>query len=170
MVTPLREWEYLAGVALFGLLKLVMGVGGVAVLAATAYAFDVTDIGFGLIPIAAVLIVVGWIVSLFVIGLVLRFGSGAEALAWGILFVVMPLSGVFYPVDALPAALRPVAHALPTTHAFTAGRELVAGRPMPWDEMGLAFLTVLIAAALALAYLRWALRAFRSRGYVTRYS
>ncbi|MDP9417769.1 MAG: ABC transporter permease [Actinomycetota bacterium] len=170
MVSPLREWEYVAGVALFGLLKLVVGVGAVALLAATAYAFDITDIGFGLIPIAAVLILVGWIVALFVVGLVLRFGSGAEALVWGILFVVMPLSGVFYPVEALPGVLRPIAHVLPTTHAFAAGRELVAGRPMPWDEIGLAFLTVALAAAVALGYVRWALGAFRSRGYVTRYS
>ena len=36
------------------------------------------------------------------IGIVLRMGSGAEALAWGVMFVVLPLSGVFYPVDALP--------------------------------------------------------------------
>ena len=43
-------------------------------------------------------------VAMFVIGLVLRFGTGAEALAWGILFVVMPLSGTFYPVSALPGS------------------------------------------------------------------
>ncbi len=170
MVSPLREWEYVAGVALFGLLKLVAGVGGVAILAATAYAFDVTDIGFGLLPIATVLILVGWIVALFVIGLVLRYGSGAEALVWGILFVIMPLSGVFYPVSALPGVLQPIAQVLPTTHVFTAARELVAGRPMPWDEIGLAFLTVAVAAAVALAYVLWALRVFRARGYVTRYS
>ena len=34
----------------------------------------------------------------------LRFGSGAEALAWGVMFVVMPLSGIFYPVESLPRA------------------------------------------------------------------
>ena len=44
------------------------------------------------------LLLAGWSVSLFVVGLVLRFGQSAEVLAWGILFVVMPLSGVFYPV------------------------------------------------------------------------
>ena len=61
-----------------------------------------------LIPIAAVLLLVGWCISLFVIGIVLRFGAGAEALAWGVMFVVLPLSGVFYPVDALPTVLQPI--------------------------------------------------------------
>ena len=68
------------------------------------------------------LLVVGWAISLFVIGLVLRFGTGAEALAWGVMFVLLPLSGVFYPTDALPTVLQPLALALPTTHAFTALR------------------------------------------------
>jgi ABC-2 type transport system permease protein len=169
MVTPMREWEYIAGVALFGLVKLVAGVGVVALIAWLAYAFDVTSIGLGLIPIAALLLAIGWAIAMFVVGLVLRFGSGAEALAWGILFVVMPLSGVFYPVSALPAGLRPVGEALPTTHAFVAGRVLAAGGSMPWHELWLAGAGTVAMVAASLAYLGWMLRIFRSRGYVTRY-
>jgi ABC-2 type transport system permease protein len=170
IVTPLREWEYLAGVALFGLVKLIGGVGAVALVAWVAYAFNITGVGFGLLPIAALLLAIGWAIALFVIGLVLRFGSGAEALAWGILFVVMPLSGVFYPVSALPAALRPIAYALPTTHAFAAGRQLAAGAPMPWQELTLATVGTAVLLAVSVGYLAWMLRIFRSRGYVTRYS
>ena len=111
----------------------------------------------------------GWVVALFVIALVLRFGSGAEALAWGILFAVMPLSGVFYPVDALPGVLQPVAAVLPPTHAFAAGRALLHDTGMPWRELWLAGLTTLVAAAAAVCFLAWMLRVFRSRGYITRY-
>src|SRR4029453_2565265 len=32
LVTPMREWEYVLGVALFGLVKLVVAVGGVALI------------------------------------------------------------------------------------------------------------------------------------------
>ncbi|MDX6256062.1 MAG: type transport system permease protein [Frankiales bacterium] len=170
MATPLREWEYVAGVALFGLVKLVAGVGAVAAIAWASYAFHVTSLGWGLVPIAAILLVVGWLVALFVIGLVLRYGSGAEALAWGILFVVMPLSGVFYPVSSLPVVLRPISEVLPTTHAFAAGRSLATGSGMPWDEFWLAAGTTTALTAVALAYLVWMLRLFRRRGYVTRYS
>jgi ABC-2 type transport system permease protein len=170
MVTPLREFEFVAGVALFGLVKLAMGVGVVTLTALGFYAFDVTDLGLGLLPIAAVLLVAGWAVSLFVIGLVLRFGNGAEAFAWGIFFVVMPLSGVFYPLSALPAFLRPVSVLLPTTHAFAAGRALVDGRGMDWGELGLAAVTTVLVSAASLSFLVWMLRLFRRRGYITRYS
>src|SRR5207245_9380872 len=127
-VTPMRQSEYVAGVALFGMVKLAMGVAVVSIGAVVFYSFNVTDLGFGLIPVATVLLVVGWVIALFVIALVLRFGTGAEALAWGILFVVLPLSGVFYPIRALPWLLRPLAEALPSTHAFAAGPALSDGR------------------------------------------
>jgi ABC-2 type transport system permease protein len=81
MVTPVNEWEYVAGTALFGLVKLILGTGLVAVTALLLFSFDVTDLGLGLIPFGAILLTVGWVIALFVIGFVLRYGSGAEALA-----------------------------------------------------------------------------------------
>lgn len=170
MVTPLREAEYIAGVVLFGLAKLVAGVGLVALTALVFYSFDVSDLGFGLIPVVAILLVVGWAVALFVIAMVLRFGAGAEALAWGILFVLMPLSGAFYPVEALPGFLQPVANVLPTTYAFTAGRELLDGGGVPWDQIGLAALASVALMVAVVWYLLHMLKLFRARGYITRYS
>jgi ABC-2 type transport system permease protein len=170
MVTPVREVEYVGGVALFGMLKLGIGIGVLVVGALAFFAFDVSTLGFGLLPIAAVLLLVGWSISLLVIGIVLRFGSGAEALAWGVMFVVMPLSGVFYPVDALPAVLRPVAQALPTTHAFAALRQLVDDRGLNWGQLGIAFGGAVALAILATWFLVRMLAMFRRRGFITRYT
>src|SRR5205085_11339295 len=114
MVTPLREVEYAAGVVLFGIAKLALGVSVVGLTALALFAFNITDVGFALVPIVAILLLVGWAVGLLVIGLILRVGQGAEILAWGLLALVMPLSGVFYPVSALPGSLQPLSRALPT--------------------------------------------------------
>jgi ABC-2 type transport system permease protein len=170
MVTPVREVEYVAGVALFGMVKLVLGLGVMVIGALAFFQFHTWDLGFGLIPIAAVLLVVGWAVSLLVMGLVLRFGSGAEALAWGVMFILLPLSGVFYPIDALPWVLRPFARALPTTHAFTALRGLVDDKGLNWAQVGIAAAGSLVLLALALTYLTQMLKLFRRRGYITRYT
>ena len=170
MVTPLKELELVAGIALFGLVKLVMGVGVVALAAYALYAFDVTTLGLGLVPVMAILLAGGWAIALLVVGLMLRFGNGAEALAWGIMFLVMPLGGVFYPVEALPPFIRPISELLPTTHAFAAGRELLDGGPMPWAELAQAAIGTLVAVLGALAFVAWMLRLFRRRGYITRYS
>jgi ABC-2 type transport system permease protein len=170
MVTPLREWEYVAGVVLLGLAKLAAGVTIVALIALGLFAFDITDLGWTLAPVAAVLLLTGWVIALFVIGLVLRFGAGAEALAWGVLFVMLPLSGVFYPVDALPGILQPIARVLPTTHAFAASRSVLDGGGVPWGRLGLAALATVGLAAVGLVWVVAMLRVFRKRGYVTRYS
>jgi ABC-2 type transport system permease protein len=170
MVTPLTELEYVGGVALFGMIKLVIGISVMTVAAFAFFSFHVWTLGLGLIPIAAVLLVVGWAISLFVMGIVLRFGTGAEALAWGIMFVVMPLSGVFYPVSALPAFLHPLALALPTTHAFIALRGLVNGQALDVGQLVLAAISALVLLVLGFAFLTKMLTVFRRRGLITRYS
>ena len=137
MTTPLREIEYAAGVALFGLVKVAIGLTVVALAALAFYSFDILDVGWGLLPIGAMLLVVGWSISLFVIGLVLRFGQSAEVLAWGILFVVMPLSGVFVPIAELPPILQPIARMLPTTHLFDAARTAARRRRHALGSAGL---------------------------------
>lgn len=170
MVTPLRETEYVAGVALFGFVKLAIGISVMVVASLVFFSFETWSLGFGLVPIGAVLLVVGWAISFFVIGIVLRFGSGAEAMAWGIMFVVMPLSGVFYPVSSLPAVLQPVARLLPTTYAFEALRGLVDDHVLDWTQVAIGAIGAVILLGLASWYLVAMLRLFRRRGYITRYS
>lgn len=170
MTTPIKEWEYAAGVALFGMAKVAVGLSVVLASSIAFYAFDVFEGGWGLIPIGCVLLLAGWAISLFVIGLVLRFGQSAEVLAWGIMFVVMPLSGIFYPVEALPTVLQPIAYVLPTTHAFAAARALFDGLPLPWDELAYAVVGSFVLALLGIAFVVAMLKTFRARGYVTRHS
>ena len=169
LVTPLRESEYVAGVALFGLAKLAMGVGTVALAALVLFAFHITDLGFALVPIVAILLVVGWSVGFFVIGLILRVGQGAEILAWGLLAIVMPLSGVFYPVSALPGVLQPVARVLPTTHVFAAGRTVISGHPLPWSQIGIAAIGSVALALVSVFYVMHMLAVFRRRGFISRH-
>ena len=170
MVTPISELEYMTGVAIFGAFKVLAGVAVAALGALVGYAFSIGDLGLAIIPISAVLLVVGWAVGLFVVGLVLRFGSGAEALAWGLLISVMPLSGVFTPVANLPGAVQPVANALPTTHAFIALRVAIGGDGIAWGELGIATVLALAMVTLSAWFVVAMLRLFRKRGYVTRYS
>jgi ABC-2 type transport system permease protein len=170
MVSPLREGEFLLGLMAMSTLRLVAGLSTVALGAWLLYAFNVTSAGWGLIPIVAVLMLVGWTIALFVIALVLRFGSGAEILCWGLLFVVIALSGAFYPVQAMPGLLQPVAHVLPSTSAFEAARRLLDGQAMPWGLIGRAVAGLAVAVPVGAATLWHMLHVFRRRGYITRYS
>jgi ABC-2 type transport system permease protein len=169
LVTPLTEAEYVGGVALFGVAKLALGVSVVGLMALALFAFNITTVGFALLPIVALLLVVGWSVAMFVIGLVLRVGQGAEILAWGLLALVMPLSGVFYPVSALPGVLQPIAVVLPTTHIFAAARTVVSGHALPWSQIGIALAGTVVLLGISLLYVMRMLALFRRRGYISRH-
>jgi ABC-2 type transport system permease protein len=162
------EAEFLLGLAIISLARLVLGLSFVALAAWGLYAFNVTSAGWGLVPVVGVLMATGWAMSLVVIALVLRFGNGAEILCWGILFVVVALSGAFYPLSALPGVLQPVVGILPSTHAFEAARRLLDGASMPWGEIGAAIAGLALLGPLAMAFLARMLHVFRQRGYVTR--
>ena len=82
----------------------------------------------------------------------------------------MPLSGIFYPVDALPGVLQPIALALPTTHAFAALRGLVDGHGLDWAQLGIAAVETVAFAIVAAWFLVRMLRTFRRRGLITRFT
>jgi ABC-2 type transport system permease protein len=170
LTTPITEAEYVSGVAVFGLAKLVVALGALTVMALLFFGFNLASVGWGLVPITAVLLLCGWSIGMAVIGLMLRYGQSAEILAWGINFLVMALSGVFYPVNAIPTALRPLSRILPTTHAFAALRTVIDGHPLPWGQIAAGIIGAFICAALSVWYATRMLRTFRHRGYVTRFS
>ena len=170
MTTPLREIEYVAGLAVYGLAKMTAAMGMVCLMAVTFYGFGLGEVGWGLVPIVAILLVIGWALAMLVVGLLLRFGQSAEILAWASTFLILSLSGVFNPVESIPGPLQPLARILPTTHVFSAARDLLDGNAMPWGDLAQAALGALVLVVLATAFVTRKLAQFRHRGYVTRYS
>ncbi len=138
-VSPLRPWEMVAAMVAVSLLRVVVGVLPAVLLAWLLYAFDLFAMGPVVILFFINLTFMGWWVSLGVLSLILRHGAGAEALAWSVLFGLTPFSAVFYPVAVLPAAIRPIALALPSSHVFEGMRAAVAGGPVRWDHLAWAF-------------------------------
>ncbi|HYN97424.1 MAG TPA: ABC transporter permease [Pilimelia sp.] len=167
--TPLRPVEWILGTALQGMVRIVVGVAAVACTATFAYGFDLTGAGAGLVPVFVLLLLTGWSFALVVVGLVLRFGSGTEALTWGMLSLILPLSGALYPIDVLPGFIQPVSRLLPTTYTFDAARAVAAGGPTPWGALGGAALATLALMATAVVFATLALRRFQRRGFISRY-
>ena len=170
LTTPVTELEYVVAVGVFGLLKTLLAMAALTVTTIVLFGFDLSQVGWAVIPVAWILVLNGWALALLVIGLILRFGQSAEILTWGLNYVVMALSGVFFPVDALPPGLRSIAAVLPTTWAFSALRRALDGLPFSWVGFGVAFLTSLLLIVLSGLLATHLLKVFRRRGFVTRYS
>ena len=124
-----------------------------------------------MIPVAWILVLNGWALALLVIGLILRFGQSAEILTWGLNYVVMALSGVFFPVDALPPGLRSIASVLPDDVGLLgAAATRSTGCPSTGSASASRSLTSLLLIALSGLFATHLLQVFRRRGFVTRYS
>lgn len=170
LTTSVTPVEYMAGVSVYGLVKLALTLVTLTITTIALYGFDLTELGWAVLPISALLILNGWAVAFLVIGCILRFGTSADILTWGINYVVLALSGVFFPVEALPPAVATISRLLPTTHIFAAVHEVLAGRPLPLDEMRIAIIGTFVALALGMWFASFMLKVFRARGFVTRYS
>ena len=67
----------------------------------------------------------GWGIGMTVTAMVIRFGLGAESLAWVAIFAFAPISAVYYPVATLPGWLQPVAWATPSAYVFEGMRAVM---------------------------------------------
>lgn len=122
-VTPLRPYELILSLTTMSLIRTVIGVTPAAGLAIVFYHFNIFALGLPLLSFFANLIVTGWIVGMAVSALVLRYGLGAESLAWVLIFALAPLAGIYYPVASLPEWLQPLAWAIPPSHVFEGMRQ-----------------------------------------------
>jgi ABC-2 type transport system permease protein len=163
-VSPLRPLELAFALLAISLLRTLIGVGAAAGLAILLYRYSIFDLGLPLLAFFVNLVVMGWSLGLLIVALVMRYGLGAEGLAWAVVFAFAPLSGIYYPVAVLPAWLQPVAWALPSSHVFEGMRAVVRDHAFAFDHFRWAVGLNLGYIALGLAVYRVAFHTARKRG------
>ena len=162
--SPLRPYELVFSMLLISLFRTLLGVGTAALLAIPLYHYSIFDLGLPLLAFFANLLVFGWAIGLLICGLLLRYGLGAESLAWASIFALGPISGIYYPISTLPGWLQPVAWAIPSSHVFEGMRAVLFDHRF---DKGLFFDAVLlngIYIVLGMIVFLWVFRIARVRG------
>ena len=151
MMSPLKPVEFVIALMIMSVIRLAIGVVPVTLLAIAFFGFNLFGLGFALVAFFINLLLTSWAVGIFVSGLVLRNGLGAENLAWTIMFIFLPLTCVYYPVAVLPGWLQAVAWLLPPTYVFEGMRALMIDHVFRLDLMleSLALNAVLFTAGAA---------------------
>ena len=167
---PIRPYEYVASAWLMGLLQSTVVVCVLGTIAAAVYSFKLTALGYGFIFLYANLMLMGWSLGLLTIGLILRWGPPAEALAWALPFLIQPVSAVFYPVSVLPQWLQPVSMLVPSSYVFEGMREVLRTSHLDshygWCALGLNIVYMAISAvAFKLCF-----EEARQKGYLAKYA
>lgn len=167
-IAPISVFELLLATCFMGVIKATITILVLGTLASVLYAFNILTIGAALLPFMLVLLLFGWALGTFTMGLILRFGKAAEALVWGIPFLVQPFSAVFYPVDVLPQPLRAGAYLLPSTYVFEGMRAVIRDGAFDLRTLGIAFGLNLVYLGLGSLFFGLMLRVVRERGHISR--
>ncbi|MFK7848945.1 MAG: ABC transporter permease [Rhodothermales bacterium] len=115
---------------------------------------DVNMLSFG----AALLVSTLSILSLgFVIASIVPTARFAQPIGAGLMYPMLALSGLFFPVDSLPPVLQVLANALPTTHAVFLMQGIWDGVGWPALWINVVALAIIFAVCTAISsrVFRW---------------
>ncbi len=168
LIAPVRLLDWVAATFFYGAAKVAIIAALLSAIAQWLYAFHIAQVGWAFVPLAANLLIFGWTVGLITSGILLRFGYAAEALIWGIPFLLQPFSCVFYPLRSLPEWAQPIALALPTTHIFEALRGVLIGQPPGWPVWSVIGGLNLVYFAAAIFFFTRMFSLARTGGYLGR--
>jgi len=131
--SPLRPIEWAAALVVMSLIRVLIGVVPAALLAIVLYHYSIFTLGLPLVAFFVLLLAMGWGIGFIIGAFLLRYGLGAENMAWAAVFLLAPAAAIYYPVAVLPAWLQAVAWAIPAAHVFEGMRAVMfTGRfPLP---------------------------------------
>lgn len=167
---PVRMTDYIAATFGVGLLRVGITAIVLAIVAASAYSFNLFQFQWGLIAYYANLMIFGWALGILSIALILRWGHGAESLAWALPFMIQPFACVFYPVATLPQWMQAIAAVFPPAHVFEGMRGAIQHGGFDFKQ----FLAALGLNVIYLACAGWAfaavLKTAREKGLLVKTS
>jgi ABC-2 type transport system permease protein len=163
-VSPIRSWEMATGIIVTALLRTLLGLVPVSLMAWAFFGYSIYSLGVPLLAFFAILQMFSWSIGLAMSGLVMRIGQSAESFAWAAVFILMPVSGVYYPIGILPHWLQVIAHGLPTSYVFEGMRAILAEKTVHWDLLAFAFVLAAVYLVVGFQIFQWFFRSSRRAG------
>ena len=163
-VSPIRSWELAAGIIVASLLRTLLGMIPVSLMAWAFFGYSIYTLGLPLLAFFVILQMFSWSIGLAMSGLVMRVGQSAESFAWAAVFVLMPVSGVYYPIAVLPHWLQVVAWGLPPAYIFEGMRSIMLEKTVHWDMLAVAFGLSAVYLVIGFQVFQWFFRSSRRAG------
>jgi len=163
-VSPIRSWEMATGIIIVALLRTLLGLVPVSLMAWAFFGYAVWSLGVPLIAFFFILQMFSWSIGLAMSGMIMRVGQSAESFAWAAVFILMPVSGVYYPISVLPHWLQVVSYILPPAYIFEGMRAILSERTVHWHELAIAFGLSVVYLVVGFQVFLWFYRASRRHG------
>ncbi len=136
-----RTPHFMAGHGIWGAIAAITDLALITVLGYLIFGINIYQAGFVMLPALAGLFLFGIGIGMLVNSLIITKGTKTMALLWIVPGIVMVFSGVYYPVEIMPAPFNYLALALPSSYMISALRSAMLTGGFFWIEMvlGLAF-------------------------------
>jgi ABC-2 type transport system permease protein len=153
--TPLKLKEWIFGILLLCLCKLVITILFGSLMVYVLYSLNVFQIGWSFIPFVALLLLFGWVLGFCAAAIIIYWGHQVEMFAWMIAFIFAPFSAVFFPVTILPEWAQIISWSLPTTYVFEGMRALLNGQSFPTNYFIYSFILNCLYLTLSIYFFKW---------------
>jgi ABC-2 type transport system permease protein len=163
-VSLIRSWEMAAGIIIVALLRTLLGLIPVSLLCWAFFGYSIYSLGLPLLAFFVILQMFSWSIGLAMSGMIMRVGQSAESFAWAAVFILMPVSGVYYPISVLPHWLQVIAYGLPTAYVFEGMRHIMAEKVFHWDLLAIAFGLSVVYLIIGFQIFQWFFRLSRRAG------
>jgi ABC-2 type transport system permease protein len=155
--TPLRRWQLVGSNVL---MRLLIAIVQTTIIVGVGSAFYHVQIAGSWLLIGALILLgsLAFIALGYVIASFAASEDAANGMTSAVQFPLMFLSGTFFPIDAMPDALKTVARALPLTYLGDGLRQvMVDGTPFAPLWVCFAFLAVWLAVCFGIAarFFKW---------------
>ena len=82
----------------------------------------------------------------------------------GAVFILLPVSGVYYPISVLPHWMQVISWGLPPAYVFEGMRAILAEKTVHWDMLGIAFVLSAVYLVVGFQIFQWFFRLSRRAG------
>lgn len=167
--TPLKFSEWLISFILVGVVKAFLSFSFAIFMAYLLYKIKIFSFGFYMIPFIISLLLSGWWVGFLVAGVILRFGSKVQTLAWTTVWILGPFSAIYYPVSILPQWAKLISSMLPMSYVFEGMREVIYKGHFDLSKLIISFILNFVYLILSIIFLRKSFDKVLEKGLVKVY-
>lgn len=168
-VSPLTYFEWISAFLILSIVKVFISFVCAALVAWIFYKINVFSYGFTLIPISILLLVNSWWVGFIIAGIILRYGTKIQTLAWSLVSLLAPFSAIYYPVAILPLWAQYIAFLLPTSYLFSALHAVVTKNPVDYMSLVLSMGLSCIYVVFSLYFFKQSFEKVLEKGLVKLY-
>lgn len=168
-VSPLKLKEWVVSVFIIGIIKMLLSLSFASLLAYILYKTNIFAYGYYLLPFGLLLILTGWAVGLFIAGVIMRFGTRVQTLAWTAIMMISPFSAVYYPVSILPNWAQTVAKAIPSSYVFENGRSLIFEQTVSHQDLIISLVLNLCYLGLSMWFFKNSFEKAKQKGLISVY-